>query len=99
MDLVNDKNVVNVEDMQEEIAHLRQIVANFGARAHIDATPDGNYALRILRAYRESCGMRYATNTQDIHDDDPFICMLNDLQRSRAKELDDAIDVLETTLR
>lgn len=60
---------------------------------HIDGTPDGNYALRILKAYREAC------NTKWIIEGDttakPLYELMNEHQDQRAKELDKAIEILE----
>jgi hypothetical protein len=61
----------------------------------IDATPDGNYALRILRYYRKKCDARWATDTIGGCDN-PIFRLMNDGQEKRAKELDDAINKLVT---
>ena len=57
----------------------------------IDATPDGNYALRILQAYREDCNTSWSDNTAGLKIKNPLIKELNQLQVDRAKELDRAI--------
>lgn len=56
---------------------------------HVDATPDGNYALRILQAFRDNCGCKWVSNT-----DNPLVSAMNKLQEERAKELDIAINLL-----
>ncbi len=64
-------------------------------RKFVDATPDGDYALRILRAYREDCDMRWADNTLGIKSKSPIAKLMNNTQKERAKELDKAIKILE----
>jgi len=56
----------------------------------IDATPDGEYALRILKAYRMRCNEKWIVegfkeNEKLIYD------VMNDAQDKRAIELDKAI--------
>jgi hypothetical protein len=56
----------------------------------VDATPDGGYALRILRAYRMRCNEKWIVegfkeNEKLIYD------VMNDAQDKRAIELDKAI--------
>lgn len=57
---------------------------------HVDATPDENYPLRILRAYRENCNCEWVSDT-----DNPLIDQMNKHCRQRAVILDAAIAVLE----
>jgi hypothetical protein len=57
---------------------------------HIDATPDGGYALRILKVYRMRCNEKWIVkgipdNEKRIYD------AMNDAQDERAIELDKAI--------
>ena len=57
---------------------------------NIDATPDGGYALRILKAYRMRCNEKWIVegfkeNEKLIYD------VMNDAQDKRAIELDKAI--------
>lgn len=61
---------------------------------HIDATPDDGYPLRILRAYRASCDMRFHANPPLA-----LVDKLNDLQERRAEILDTAIALLEAALK
>lgn len=61
---------------------------------HIDGTPNGGYALRILRAYRARCREKWEVkglnpNTTALYD------LMNKHQDQRAVELDAAIKVLE----
>jgi|GEM_PF-5429136 hypothetical protein len=63
---------------------------------HIDGTPDGRYALRILKAYRAACNMKWIiegdTEAKALYD------AMNEHQDQRAKELDKAIEILEKNL-
>ena len=59
---------------------------------HVDATPDAEYPLRILRAYRENCNCKWKTTPPD-----PFYDSMNEDQDRRAEILDAAIRVLEKT--
>lgn len=66
---------------------------------HIDGTPDGNYALRILQAYRRRCNGKWIvegkfaeTNAKLLYD------AMNEHQDLRAKELDKAIEILRKYL-
>lgn len=57
---------------------------------HIDGTPDGNYAVRILEYYRLRCNEKWIVtgvpeNKRLIYD------AMNDTQDKRAVELDKAI--------
>ena len=56
----------------------------------VDATPNEDYPLRILEAYRENCNMRWVTRS-DGKCDDPFYQLMNLHQEERAKILDQAI--------
>ena len=55
-------------------------------RKFIDATPDGNYALRILQAYRADCDLTWSDNTAGFKIKNPLL-----------KELDKAISKLTKT--
>ena len=58
----------------------------------IDATPDKNYPLRILQAYRENCNCRWSnTCYPDLETTDPMLHLMNQDQEQRAKILDEAI--------
>lgn len=61
---------------------------------HIDATPDDEYPLRILRAYREDCNLTWATTTDGTPSDSRLVEAMNDMQRERAAILDRAIAAL-----
>lgn len=57
---------------------------------HIDGTPNEDYVLRILRAYRQNCDCRWVV----ISGESPLIDFMNECQDKRAKLLDEAIKVL-----
>lgn len=61
---------------------------------HVDATPDGGYALRILRAYRDMCDSRYIVMGMSENEQVLWNAM-NQWQAQRAGELDRAIATLE----
>jgi len=60
---------------------------------HINAVPDKDYPLRILRAYRECCNCKWEINS----DSKTKILWetMNEHQDQRAKILDKAIAILE----
>ena len=61
---------------------------------YVDSTPDENYPIRILEAYRENCNSFW-----EVHgltgEEKHFYDMLNEHQISRAKILDKAINKLK----
>lgn len=57
---------------------------------HIDATPDDEYVLRILRAYRANCNCKWAGSGPSL-----LVDFMNDCTDKRAKLLDEAIFILE----
>lgn len=60
---------------------------------HIDNTPNKEYALRILKAYRENCDCKWSSNRGN-----PLIEEMNKAQDKRAKILDRAIQILKENL-
>jgi hypothetical protein len=68
---------------------------NLKEKFFIDATPDGNCALRILKAYREDCNIRAADTGLKRN---PLIERFNKTQELRAKELDKAIEKLQNKI-
>lgn len=61
---------------------------------YIDGTPDGDYALRILKFYRELANCKWVVN--GVNDDEKVIYdLMNVHQDQRALELDKAIKTLE----
>lgn len=60
---------------------------------YIDATPDENYVLRILRAYRQDCNIHSSIGIND--EQDSFTKMLNEMQDKRKIILDKAIEIFE----
>lgn len=57
---------------------------------HVDATPDGKYAIRILKCYLERARVKFI-----IEDNDELFVFMNECQDKRVKELTEAIDILE----
>jgi len=62
---------------------------------HVDGTPDGKYALRILRAYREACNTKWIIEGENIEKARSLYEAMNEHQNQRAAELDKAIEILE----
>jgi hypothetical protein len=61
---------------------------------HVDGTPDGQYALRILRFYRQLCDTKWVV--EGISDGSEHLyTLMNTHQDQRAIELDEAIRILE----
>ena len=67
---------------------------------HVDATPNIEYPLRILRAYRNNADLRLSnsTNPDIITEQTPFVKVMNEAQCKRAEILDKAIKILEELL-
>ena len=65
------------------------------SKGYVDATPDGNYALRLLQQARADCDVQWSDNTAGLSIKNPLLKELNRLQKQRAKELDDVILALE----
>ena len=61
---------------------------------HIDGTPDGGYALRILRAYRQACNTKWIIEGENVEKSRALYDAMNEHQDLRAKELDKAIEIL-----
>jgi hypothetical protein len=62
---------------------------------HVDATPNEEYPLRILRAYRQHCDCNWAETTDGQEATNPLLVMMNEQNRQRAVILDRAIRLLE----
>ena len=60
---------------------------------NVDLTPNNDLPLRILKAYRENCDVRWVTNTNGECDNPLFDIMNKDCER-RAIILDRAIKYL-----
>jgi hypothetical protein len=58
----------------------------------IDATPNDDYPLRILEAYRERCNYKWSESSGEINvTNAPIMKVMNDAQDRRAEILDKAI--------
>jgi hypothetical protein len=62
---------------------------------HINGTPDGKYALRILKFYRQLCNCKWIIEGEDVEKARALYDAMNEHQDQRAKELDEAIRILE----
>jgi hypothetical protein len=64
---------------------------------YVDATPDENYPLRILQAYRDDCDVLWSSTSlfEDVEENNPVMDALNNMQKARAKILDKAIAKLK----
>jgi len=62
----------------------------------VDGTPNADYPLRILRAYRENCNCKWSdTGSPELETTNPLLYLMNQHQEERAKILDQAIDLLQ----
>ena len=62
---------------------------------HVDATPDKEYPLRILRAHRQNCDCNWTDNTAGEEPMNPLLKTMNEHNKQRAEILDMAIRKLE----
>ena len=62
---------------------------------HVDATPDEDYPIRILRAHRSNCDLRWSSTTTGDDETNPLVIAMNELNDKRAALLDKAIALLE----
>ena len=67
-------------------------------KLYVDATPDKEYPLRILKAYRQDCDCKWASDTDGTLPDNPILKMMNEHNDQRAKYLDKAIRILKEQL-
>ena len=58
----------------------------------VDATPDGKYAIRILKCYLEKSRIKFVVNKSG---DNELFNFMNECQDKRVVELEKAIKVLE----
>lgn len=83
---------------QKEREIVEEIGRKWTSRGFVDATPDGNYALRLLQQARANCDVNWSDNTAGIPSDHPLLVAMNKLNKDRAKELDKAIiKLIKTT--
>ena len=75
--------LINVAASNDNTVYQQSII-------HIDATPDADYVLRILKTYRENCDCKWTSGV-----DNKLIKEMNKTQDKRAKLLDKAIKILE----
>ena len=60
----------------------------------IDATPDGKYAVRILKNYLKRAKIKFETDNREDNEVELFN-FINSCQDKRAIELENAISILE----
>jgi len=60
---------------------------------HVDATPNKEYPLRILRAHLANCNCKFVCT--DESDPNPLLIAMNKANDKRASLLDRAIKILE----
>jgi hypothetical protein len=65
----------------------------------IDSTPDKEYPLRILKAYRENCNCKWCDSSTEEVISNPLLQLMNKHCDQRAKILDEAIMLLEEHLK
>lgn len=62
----------------------------------VDATPDRQYPIRILKTYRANCDCFWEVSGSNVTDAEKAMWeMMNEHQRQRAEILDWAIQILE----
>lgn len=84
-----------LKEAEARIEALEKENRNHVERKHIDATPNDGYPLRILRAYRADCDMRWSLSTTNGGQDaTPLMEKSNIMQDQRAAILDTAIAAL-----
>ena len=62
----------------------------------VDGTPDDNYPVRILLAYRQLCDCKWAESTDGSESTNPLLKLMNEHCEQRAKILDSAIIKLQS---
>ena len=72
-----------------------KIVREKEIKRGIDANPDGGYALRILKAYREDCECHMTDNTEGKPPTNLLCIEMNRVNEERKAELDRAIHILK----
>lgn len=101
VNLINDKWICTEcnkplkipESTQEDITILGEKLNRKQEILFIDATPDEEYPLRILEAYRANCDTKWVTDT-DGNCSNPMFQQMNEDQNKRAELLNDAIKKL-----
>ena len=95
------KRGASIDDLQGELSNARCIIyksvlppVNGQPVQHIDATPDKNYPLRILQAYRQNCECQWTDTTNGDGAINPLFKIMNETCDKRAKLLDGAISIL-----
>ena len=89
----------SIDDLQSELIQSHCVIykselppVNGQTIQHIDGTPDSDYPLRILQAYRQNCDCQWSENTNDDEPTNPLLKLMNEMCDKRAKLLDRAIE-------
>jgi len=61
---------------------------------YVDGTPDDDYPLRILQAYRQECDCKWTDTSDGTDTENPLLKMMNAHCEQRAEILDEAIKKL-----
>ncbi len=95
------KRGTSIDDLQSELTKARCIIykselppINRQTILHIDGTPNEDYPLRILQAYRQNCNCKWSGNTEGNEPFIPLLKMMNEQNDKRAELLDKAIEIL-----
>ena len=63
---------------------------------YLDSTPDNDYPLRILQAYRQQCDCKWGDSSDGSEPQNPLLKMMNEDCEKRAVILDKAITKLRS---
>ena len=66
---------------------------------YVDGTPDSDYPIRILEAYRQDCDCRFSESSTEEEPTNPLLKLMNQHCEERARILDKAIAVLKKEVK
>jgi len=81
------------EELQKRYQELKERIKYYQEHNFVNATPDGNYALRILLSYRQMCNVS-VSDAIGCEPTNPLCIEMNKTNEKRKLELDKAIDRL-----
>jgi len=91
----------SISDLESSLMQARCVIykselppINGETILHINGTPDKDYPLRILQAYRQNCDCKWADNTGKNEPTNSLFKMMNEQNDKRAMLLDKAITKL-----
>ena len=95
MSFINDIEKFNHLEIEKEQNKMENKYPDLTQQAIevVDSTPDNEYPIRILQAYRENCNCKWATDT-DGNCDNALFSIMNEHCEQRAKIPDEAIKLL-----